>query len=337
MKITTFQNLHSQQGSEDVMEWGGFCRLIRDVPAYSTKQEQPLIKLGEFTNVSRASGNHLHTVHGLELDYDDGELTAQQAQAKLAAAGCQAIVCSTYTSTPDNPKWRAFLPLSKSYDARHRAALVGACDAVLGHVIAPESYTEKQIFFIGRNPETEYQVMEVEGQPVDTLPDMQQLARAYVQERNKEAKAQANIQTEALKRASVERLTDGQVSVIDAFNEAYDVGAILTSHGYIRRGKRYQSPTSTSRMAGINVLKCRDGKDRIYSHHNSDLLNTGRAHDAFDVYAILEHGGDHWRAVQAAALMLYTSEGSTLHHYNREVWRKQRALKRTQAIMEAQS
>ncbi len=109
----------------------------------------------------------------------------------MKAEGIRAIVCSTYTSTPAYPKWRGFLPLSKPYAAKHRAALVGAADSVLGHVIAPESYREKQIFFVGRNPENDYVVIETAGAELDTLPKLQQLARDYLKGKKAEAQAKA--------------------------------------------------------------------------------------------------------------------------------------------------
>ena len=42
----------------------------------------------------------------------------------------------------------------------------------------------------------------------------------------------------------------------------------------------------------------------MYSHHGADPLNDGHAHDAFSLYATLEHGGDHRIAVKAAAALL---------------------------------
>lgn len=317
MNYTTFENLHSQQGQQSSIEWGGFCRLILDVPAYPDKSAQPLIKLGIYGADSRA--NDLHEVHGIELDYDDGQITPQQAEDLLKAEGIRAIVCSTYTSTPEYPKWRAFLPLSKPYAAKHRAALVGAADAVLGHVIAPESYRQKQIFFIGRNPETEYSVIQCEGECLDTLPAMQQAARDYLKQLKAEAIAAANVKAEALQRARVEKITSGQISVIDSFNQSYGIRAILENHGYVLKGKRYKSPTSKSGLAGINILDCEDGNQRIFSHHSSDPLNTGTALDAFDCFCILEQGNNTGAAIQAAGNLLFMGD-VTLTDHNRAIY-----------------
>lgn len=90
-----------------------------------------------------------------------------------------------------------------------------------------------------------------------------------------------------------------RASVIEAFNVAYGVDYILLAHGYKQQGKRWIAPASSTGLAG--VVKVARG---IYSHHGSDPLATGHAHDAFSLYAHLEHGGDIRTAVKAAAELL---------------------------------
>jgi putative DNA primase/helicase len=85
-------------------------------------------------------------------------------------------------------------------------------------------------------------------------------------------------------------------SVIAEFNAAHDIGQILERHGYVRRGKRFASP-ETSHGAGVVLLD--DG--RVFCHHQGDPLHGEHALDAFDIYRVLEHGGDYRCAVKAAA------------------------------------
>lgn len=88
------------------------------------------------------------------------------------------------------------------------------------------------------------------------------------------------------------------VSVIDAFNNAHDAAAILAAHGYRAKGEgRWIAPSSASGLAG--VVRLETGK--IYSHHGSDPLADGHSHDSFDLYALLDHGGDFTAAIRAAA------------------------------------
>ena len=88
-------------------------------------------------------------------------------------------------------------------------------------------------------------------------------------------------------------------SVIQQFNTAHDPAALLEAHGYRRQGRRFASP-ETGHAAGVTLLD--DG--RAYCHHQGDPLATGRALDSFDLFRILDHGGDWRAAVKAAAAAL---------------------------------
>ena len=95
----------------------------------------------------------------------------------------------------------------------------------------------------------------------------------------------------------------GSGSVIDAFNAAHDVAQILEQQGYQRRGKRFASP-GTEHAAGIVLTD----EGRVFCHHAGDPLSSEHSHDAFDVYRLLQHGGDFRSAVKAAAQALGLNE-----------------------------
>lgn len=88
-------------------------------------------------------------------------------------------------------------------------------------------------------------------------------------------------------------------SVIDQFNAAHDLAAVLESYGYKRTGKRFASP-DTQHAPGLVLLD--DG--RVYCHHAGDPLGDGKPHDVFDVFRLFEHAGDTRAAVKAAAHIL---------------------------------
>lgn len=88
-------------------------------------------------------------------------------------------------------------------------------------------------------------------------------------------------------------------SVIAKFNEAHDAAAILEAHGYRRQGRRFASP-DTKHAAGVVMLE----SGKVFCHHAGDPLGGGKALDAFDLYARLEHGGDVRAAVRSAAQAL---------------------------------
>lgn len=98
-------------------------------------------------------------------------------------------------------------------------------------------------------------------------------------------------------RPSPARAREG-ASVIDAFNARYSLAEMLERNGYERRGsRRWLRPGSTTGAPGIVLLP----DERAVYCHGGGALDDGHAHDAFDVFRILEHDGDTQSAVRAAA------------------------------------
>jgi hypothetical protein len=88
-----------------------------------------------------------------------------------------------------------------------------------------------------------------------------------------------------------ENLT-GWRNPIKEFNQSLSVHDVLIRNGYIKKGKKYLRPDSSSKIPAVQVcLNCADDVERVYSH-GGDMLNDGYAHDAFDCYRLLECGGD---------------------------------------------
>lgn len=98
---------------------------------------------------------------------------------------------------------------------------------------------------------------------------------------------------------------DGLRKLIQTFNACTDIGGLLLEYGYVRRGRRYLAPGSTSGMAGVSITTI-GGKQKLYSQHISDPLSAqlhrGHALDAFDVWCCLAHGGDRGKALRVLAV-----------------------------------
>jgi len=92
-----------------------------------------------------------------------------------------------------------------------------------------------------------------------------------------------------------------QPEVIRRFNELNSVHDLLLEAGYTpdRTGKKYLSPDSSSGNHGVSILTGDDGRELVFSHHG-DVLGDGRAHDAFDVLALLHFDGDKKEATRHA-------------------------------------
>lgn len=101
--------------------------------------------------------------------------------------------------------------------------------------------------------------------------------------------------------AKPRNMSGNSVSVIDAFNKAYDMHDTLVSFGYKPTARnRYLSPNSTSGLAGVVLFE--DG--RAYSHHASDPFDSAHSFDVFDLWCQCEHGGDVTMAIREAARIL---------------------------------
>ena len=344
MNYTIFNSLTNPQGIlhsgswADGATWADLAKLLQSVPAYASKSEQPLIKLGTFEGDSRGAGHSLTTISGIEIDYDAGKVTAHSAAKMLRDAGIECVVCSTYTSSTDCPKWRVFAPTSRELPAELRAYLVAALDSILLGIAARESYVAKQTFFFGRNPASNYVFMHLRGEFVDVA--LKTIANAaYAKDKRERAEREQLAATTCLRienqrnRKASGRLVAGQISPITAFNDAHDVRSILKAHGYRESGKKFVAPTSQSGMAGVVVLAGQDGRERVFSHHSNDAISDGLAHDAFDLFCILDHGGDEWAAIQAAAKLLTTSSGIPIHAHNQITYRKHKAQDQARAAL----
>lgn len=163
----------------------------------------------------------------------------------------------------------------------HVARLLGIGDAFDAGCLEPA-----RLYYLPRCPADREHLAEtavVEGQPLD-VDAMLAAARASATPPPGRSKG-----------------TEG-ASVIDAFNAAHDVAAILESHGYKPAGRdRWVWPQSTTGEPG--VVKLPDSA-RIFSHHGADPLAGEHSHDAFSAWCMLAHGGDMRAAVREAARIL---------------------------------
>lgn len=214
--------------------------------------------------------------------------------AELGLWGWRGVIHTSYSHTGEHPRYRLVFAISRPLAAAevkplglHVAGLLGLSDCIDAACLEPA-----RLFYLPRSPAERIKLFRhavIEGLPlpVDTL-----LSDAAMIE-------------EARKSATATRRTGQSVSVIQAFNDGHDVGAILEQHGYIQKDRnRWLWPDSTTGLAGVRLLPDRSGKEVIYSSHGGDPLNDGRAHDAFDCWRILNHGGDMITAVREAARLL---------------------------------
>lgn len=113
-----------------------------------------------------------------------------------------------------------------------------------------------------------------------------------------------------------------EIETIASFNQAHTCKEILERNGYESNelGGQYQRwmhPNSQSGEYGVQLcMNCKDSIERIYSHNSNDPLCDRHAHDAFDIYRILECEGNWHKAFQRDKQFNYVKTRNTNLSFN---------------------
>lgn len=170
LQATLFPDLSGHARRERSLPWSKWTEHLRSPRTYPAKERMPLIKLARFGDARSDAGSFRHDanivmVDGVEGDYDGGEVTLADAATMLAGSDVRAVVYSSPSSTPERPRWRVLAPLSEPCEPSRRREYVGRLNAVLGGILAPESFVLSQAFYIGRaETAAHYEVQEVAGE-----------------------------------------------------------------------------------------------------------------------------------------------------------------------------
>jgi hypothetical protein len=145
----------------------------------SSKRKLPWLKLALFGDQPTKKGCYrsdanLLQITGIEVDYDAGETSFDQAVERLAAAGLRALV---YTSASHKPgvreKWRVLCPLSAPLPPDVRYGLVAELNGVLGGGIDPASFVMSQAYYYGSvNDNPDHRVEVLDGDFINLRSDL---------------------------------------------------------------------------------------------------------------------------------------------------------------------
>jgi len=92
--------------------------------------------------------------------------------------------------------------------------------------------------------------------------------------------------------------------LIGWYNQSVPIATLLEKYGCHKKGERYLSPTSTTKIPGIIIFL---EENRFYSHHPA-FFGDGLPHDAFDLFLKFECGGDQSMAISKISTMKYQKE-----------------------------
>lgn len=247
-------------------------------------------------NVKGADGEIQHDEYGDNVKRSIGPEppALDELVAELEIRGWRACLHTSYSHSLEHSRYRVVFDISRPITPGELQALTIHLAGMLGLSDCYDNCSAEasRLYYLPRCPEPRLELFQCrltngDPLPIDTLLHDAQRAEEALRK--------------ALERATA-RQASGRGEVIEKFNAHHDVGKILEQHGYLSKGRgRWLHPDSTTGDPGVRLLP---ESTAVYSSHGNCALNDGHAHDAFDVYRLLEHGGDLTSAVREVARML---------------------------------
>ncbi|TPG38656.1 hypothetical protein EAH79_16220 [Sphingomonas koreensis] len=168
--FTWFDRHDTPAGRRGELQWPDLCDWIEhNGPTAAAKSDLPLLKLATFNGDYRTNET-LAAIYGVEGDYDGEAVQPADAADMLRSAGIAALIYTSPSHRPDAPRWRVLAPLSHAAGAAERHALVARLNGALGGILATESFTASQAFYVGAAAGGEpVRCWRVEGRCIDTV------------------------------------------------------------------------------------------------------------------------------------------------------------------------
>lgn len=153
MIATIFLSRAATEKGEAPATLRDIAQMARETQA-PAKEALPWVKLARFGDLRTPRGSLRHDanlleISGIEADYDSERMPIAAAVAQLASAGIAAVVYASPSHREDAPRWRVMCPVSEPLPPGRRKPLVAHLDAILGRVLARESFTLSQAYYIG--------------------------------------------------------------------------------------------------------------------------------------------------------------------------------------------
>ncbi|MBH0028183.1 MULTISPECIES: hypothetical protein [unclassified Pseudoalteromonas] len=252
----------------------------------------------------------------LRLDLDDTKLDIDSIADTLEGMGIESyIIHSTASHQQDGKgnRYRVYIQIAESITYKVWALV----ESYLSYIFMADDCATRpqQIMYLPvRFAGDCYEYKIGKGEPLNVA-DSQILVNAerYAQEQTKQQ--EQAIKSVPIKPAFKQNLVGKQISIINLVNSGYTWESLLSHYGYKQQGKAYLPPEATSKTAGAYILTSHtDGKERYYSHHESDPCATGQCLDMFDFIVIREYGGNYKRALHDIA----KTQFKQIHKHNQQ-------------------
>lgn len=323
-KMTTISSLSETKNFHHI-DWDALAaiaaepRLSRAHTPEAAKKSSPLIAAHNGRSRTKADAEQAMFAL-LRADLDDAKgKTVRTIAAALVKQGLETfIIHTTLSHTKELPRYRVYVALEEAVPFSTWADLQFELASVLGSdscVSRPSQFMVMPV--VTKTTEWGYRHKVSQGV---ALRENSRFWRNAMERAKWELVKSTNASERYMTAKPTifnERLTGNQVSIIDLVNRSYEWPELLDWFGYSRTGANsWICPESSSGTAGVHILTSKaDGKQRIYSHHESDPAGH-RLCDKFDLICIRQFGGNYAQALAEIAREHFPE----VHKHNRKEW-----------------
>lgn len=222
----------------------------------------------------------------------------------LAAKRLAAVLWTTHSHTPEEPRYRVLMPLSAPFPLPDELdpflAAITAANLELTGVADRSKHGAASLFYLPRHkPDAAFEVRVLEGEPID-LPELIAVATMTA-----DMDAQEEAMQAALRRTY--ELPPELVEAIEAFNDAHPLPLMLARYGYQRQRNRWKSRYQHGQGA-TTILP--DGRTFVTFSDSDAQAGVGTVPHkrtsqcsawgtAFDLFKHYEHRGNFRQALAA--------------------------------------
>ena len=286
------------------------------LPHTQAKAQSPVIAANDAPNKQKETVLAHDNFTLLRLDLDDTNLDIDSIADTLEGMGIKSYIIHTTASHQQDGKgnrYRVYIQIAESITYKVWALV----ESYLSHVFMADDCATRpqQIMYLPVRFDGDcYDYKIGKGKPLNVA-DSQILADALALEVEQTKQQEQAIKSAPIKPAYKQNLVGKQISIINLVNSGFTWESLLSHYGYKQQGKAYLPPEATSKTAGAYILTSHtDGKERYYSHHESDPCATGQCLDMFDFIVIREYGGDYKDALRHIA----ETQFKQIHKHNQQ-------------------
>ncbi len=319
---------HDQTDGFGQISYAELCQIIKQPPrpanqyANTKELKKQLPFIAPYIAPSKRKADVLKSdcFTAIVVDDDSGANSLESLKASIVKLfGDVAFsIYSTASSTENERRYRCVVPLARSCsfevlrplqlalvdaigadDCTSRPAQIAYQPVLIAHY---ENYINEHDRYFNTD---------------DNCP-LVQAAKLISEQLQAEEKAEKKFKAERKKLIDKQQKGE-QLSVIDKYNQSYEIEALLREFQYRKIGRKWLAPDSGSGTPGIVILE----SGLAYSHHSSTAIRG--CFDQFELFKVHRHGADLKAALRSAGELLKTADGVSVTEHNQEIYRQEQA------------